>query len=329
VRVVVLGGTGFIGGALVRRFVAMGHDVVVFHRGRTAQALPGEVREVLGDLARIADHAATLRRSRPDVVVDSMAFTEADVHAVHAALRGAAPRLVVLSSLDVYRAYERWIRAQPGAPETIPIVEDGPLRESAYPRRRLGAGPQDADWSYDKIPVERAALAEPEMRGTVLRLPAVYGPGDVRRRRVGRYLARMVGRTSVVELDAGFARWRWTRGYVEDIADAIVTASTDPRAAGRIYNVGETDPVTEGDWVRAIARAAGYTGVVVERSRRELPESVALALDAYDFDHDLVLDTRRIRDELGWLPRVRMEDALAASVAWEREAVSRTGVGPE
>lgn len=279
---------------------------------------------MLGDRARIADHAAELRGSRPDVVVDSTAYTEADVRAVQSALRGAVPRLVVLSSLDVYHAYDKWIRAQRGAPETTPIAEDGPLREIPYPRRRLAAGPQDADWSYDKIPVERAALAEPEMRGTVLRLPAVYGPGDVRRRRVGRYLARMASHASVVELDAGVSRWRWTRSYVADVADAIVTASIDPRAAGRTYNVGETDPVTEGEWVRAIARAAGYAGIVVERSRRDLPENVARALDAYDFDHDLVLDTSRIRDELGWLPRVGLEDALAASVAWEREAALST-----
>jgi nucleoside-diphosphate-sugar epimerase len=322
-RVLVVGGTGFIGGELVRCFVARGHEVVVFHRGETEQALPARVRRVLGDRARIGDHAATLRAAAPDVVVDTMAFREADVHGVHAALRGTAPRLVVLSSLDVYRAYDRFVRARPGPPEVTPIDEDAPLREIAYPRRRFAAGPDDGDWSYDKIPVERAALAEQEMRGTVLRLPAVYGPGDRRRHRVGRYLARMDGPAGALDLDADLARWRWTRGYVEDVADAIATASTDARAAGRTYNVGEAAPATEGDWVRAIARAAGYRGTVVERPRRDLPGHVARELDGYDYDHDLVLDTTRIHVELGWRPRASMDEALAASVAWERQVAAR------
>jgi nucleoside-diphosphate-sugar epimerase len=318
VRVLVVGGTGFIGGEIVRRFVAKGHDVVVFHRGKTEQVLPAGVRRILGDRARIAAHASDLRRAQPDVVVDTMAFTEADVRGVHAALRGAASRLVVLSSLDVYRAYDRFVRAKPGPREPTPIREQAPLRETSFPRRRHAAGHEDSDWSYDKIPVERATLDEPAMRGTVLRLPAVYGPGDRRRHRVGRYLTRMDPPPHALDLDAGLAGWRWTRGYVEDVADAIVVASTDPRAIGRTYNVGETDPVTEGEWVRAIARAAGYAGVVIERPRGDLPDHVARELDELDFAHDLVLDTTRIREELGWAPRVQLADALATSVAWER-----------
>jgi nucleoside-diphosphate-sugar epimerase len=70
--------------------------------------------------------------------------------------------------------------------------------------------------------------------------------------------------------------------------------------------------------VRAIARAAGYAGVVIGRPRGDLPDHVARELDELDFAHDLVLDTTRVREELGWAPRVQLADALATSVAWER-----------
>jgi nucleoside-diphosphate-sugar epimerase len=107
---------------------------------------------------------------------------------------------------------------------------------------------------------------------------------------------------------------------VEDVADAIAVASVDRRASGRTYNVGEAASLAEGEWVRAIARVAGYGGTIVERKRGDLPAGVARQLDGRDFAQDLVLDTSRIRAELGWHPRVPLDDALAASIAWEREA---------
>jgi nucleoside-diphosphate-sugar epimerase len=321
VRVLVVGGTGFIGGPTVRRLVALGHDVAVFNRGETPSGLPAGVAWIRGERARIVDHAARVRAWKPGVVVDSFAYAEADVRGVVDAVRGVAERLVVLSSFDVYRAYDRLTRARGGPAEATPIGEDAPLREIPFPRRRWTAGPGDVMWDYDKIPVERAALSNPDLPGTVLRLPAVYGPGDLRRHRVGRYVARMDARPATLDLDARLSRWRWTRGYVDDVAEAIALASVDPRAAGRTYNVGETAPLTEGDWVRAIARVAGYSGAIVDRAREGLPASVAGDLDTYDFDHDLVLDTNRIHSELGWRPRAALDDALAASIAWEREAV--------
>jgi nucleoside-diphosphate-sugar epimerase len=322
VRVLVVGGTGFIGGPAVRRLVSSGHDAAVFHRGEsgeTASHLPASVERFVGDRRHIAARADTLRAWKPDVVVDFIAFTEADVRGVLDVFRGVARRLVVLSSLDVYRAYDRFVRAQTGPPEPTPIGEDAPLREVPFPRRRWASGPGDAAWEYDKIPVERAALADPHVPGTVLRLPAVYGPGDRRRRRVGAYVERMDSGSAELELDADLSRWRWTRGYVDDVADAIATASTDPRASGCTYNVGEEAPLGEGEWVRAIARVAGYAGRVVERERAELPAEVARELDAHDFAHDIVLDTSRIQRELGWRPRVPQGEGLAASVAWERQ----------
>jgi len=265
VRVLFVGGTGFIGEPTVRRLATSGHDVAVFHRGDRTPALPDGVARFVGDRARIPEHAARLRAWKPDVVVDFIAFTEGDVGCVLRAFRGTARRLVVLSSLDVYRAYDRLVRARPGPPDAIPLREDAPLREAAFPRRRWASGPDDAMWDYDKLPVERATVSDPELPGTVLRLPAVYGPGDRRRHLVGRYLKRMDSGTGALDIDAAMSRWRCTRGYVEDVADAIALASVDPRASGRTYNVGETDPVAEGDWVRAIARVAGFAGTIVER----------------------------------------------------------------
>src|SRR5947207_8405 len=104
-KVLVLGGTQFIGPCLVEHLVARGHEVAVFHRGQTQANLPPGVRHLLGDRRRLAEHTAELRRLAADVVVDMIALTEEDARSLLATFRGIANRLVVLSSGDVYRAY--------------------------------------------------------------------------------------------------------------------------------------------------------------------------------------------------------------------------------
>ncbi len=62
-------------------------------------------------------------------------------------------------------------------------------------------------------------------------------------------------------LDQERAKWRWTWGYVEDVAAAIACAAIDQRAAGRIYNVGEMVSLTQAERVKSIASAAGHNEV--------------------------------------------------------------------
>ena len=61
--------------------------------------------------------------------------------------------------------------------------------------------------------------------GTVLRLPTVYGPGDYQHR-LFEYLKRMDDGRPAIPLGEGVASWRWTHGYVEDVALAVVLAVT-------------------------------------------------------------------------------------------------------
>jgi nucleoside-diphosphate-sugar epimerase len=167
---------------------------------------------------------------------------------------------------------------------------------------------------YDKIPVERAIMGAPGLPGTVLRLPMVYGPGDSQHR-LFNYLKRMDGQRPAILLESGLATWRWTKGYVENVAAAIALAVVDERAAGRVYNVGESQALSEREWIREIGRAAGWRGRVVAVSPEHLPPH--LATDANTQQH-LVVDTTRIRQELGYDEPLPRDEALARTVAWER-----------
>ncbi len=312
-RILVIGGTRFIGPFVVRRLCGMGHAVTVFHRGKTPGDLPAEASHLLGDRHDLAAFSGVFRRLAPHVVVDMIPVTGQEARDVVRVFKGIAERLVAISSQDVYRAYGRLIGIEPGDVEPVPLDENARLRSQRFPYRGQ-VEPGDRLYDYDKILVEEAAMGDPECLGTVLRLPMVYGPGDYQHR-LYPYLKRMDDGRPAILLDRGTAAWRSSRGYVENVAAAVVLAVVDAHSAGRIYNVSEPQAPSEAEWVGAIAAAAGWKGRIAVVPRERLPEHLA---PGGNTDQPLVADTTRIREELGYREPVTRKGGLRRTVAWER-----------
>jgi nucleoside-diphosphate-sugar epimerase len=314
-RILIIGGTHFIGPHVVRHLLSAGHEVTLFHRGETKIDLSG-IYQLLGDRHKLSSFATDFKAISPDVVLDMIPYTEENARDLMRVFKGIARRVVAISSADVYRAYGRLLRLETGAPDSVPLSEDAPLRESRYPHRAHAKGEDDFAYNYEKILVEQVVMSEPEeLPGTILRLPAVYGPNDSQHRLFG-YLKRMDDRRPAILLEEEQSRWRWTRGYVENVADAIALAVLNERAAGRIYNVGEQEAITESDWVHAIGHAARWDGQVVVAPKDSLP---APLLTKIDYEHHLVTDTSRIRAELGYSERISLQEALHETIDWERK----------
>ncbi len=317
-RIQVIGGTNFIGPLVVHSLSEQGHEVTVFHRGQTRADLPRGVKEILGDRRSLDEKVVELQRLAPEVVLDMIPFTEQDTLEVMHIFSGIAHRLVAISSQDVYRAFGRVNGKETGPVERLPITEESPLRQNLYPYR--GATPRNQDdpkkWQddYDKILVERVVMGDANLPGTILRLPMVYGPGDYQHRLFS-YLKRMDDKRPAILLDEAEAQWRWTHGYVENVADAIALAVTDQRSTGRIYNVGEPFTFTMTEWIALIGKIAGWQGRVVTVPHGSLPEPLRWGINA---EQDIVVDSSRIRRELGYKERVDVDDSLQRTVAWER-----------
>lgn len=308
--VFLIGGTGFIGRHMTRRLVERGHDITVFHRGQTTPDLPDSVTTVHGTRNDVGALRKALDDAAPDIVVDTILYTEAQAEALVSVCAGRTGRLVVLSSGDVYRQFEGLRGASDAPPTPAPLAENAPLRTSRFPYRGT-----EADFTYahdyDKILVEERVRAG-DVPATLLRLPKVYGPGDSQHH-VGGALTRLRQVDGHLVLGEQEARWRWSRGYVANVAAAIVAAVTDPVAAGRTYNVGEPDALPQATWLQDIAEVAGFSTSVEVVPDEEGPSS------SFNWAYSLALDTRRIRTELGVAEPISHQQALVRTVLWETE----------
>ena len=168
-RILILGGTGFIGPHQVRHAVARGHTVTLFNRGRTN---PGLFKDVSGIEERIGDRAPTpgnyeaLKSGEWDVVIDNPTTRPRWVREAAAAVRGRAGHYVFISTISVYAKNDT-----PGADETAavattttPEVESGPEFPPLY-------GPL-------KALSEREAEKAFPGRTTVIRPGLIVGVGD-------------------------------------------------------------------------------------------------------------------------------------------------------
>jgi nucleoside-diphosphate-sugar epimerase len=292
VRILVIGGTGFIGRSLTRQLAAQGHGVTLFHRGVTRATLPATVEEIIDPQSNlpICRFPSKVLNLSPDVVIHTMAMGAADADAAIKAFASRTGRFVLLSSGDVYRVYGRFIRIEPGPIENGLLTENSPLRSVFYPYRAKAPSESDLQYWYEKILAERAVLGEPGLPGTVLRLPKVYGPDG------NANLATVYGYRNHPE-------WRWTHGYVENVAAAIVLAAIHPKASGRVYNVGES-----------------HTPTIAERLRTLPTSQIGPRESSFDFRHDLAYDATLIRAELGFREVIPVPDAMIATIEGNLDA---------
>jgi nucleoside-diphosphate-sugar epimerase len=142
----------------------------------------------------------------------------------------------------------------------------------------------------------------------------VYGPGDPLRRFLP-VVKRVDDRRAAILFEERYAGWRGPRGFVENVAAAIALAAVDSRATGRIYNVGETESLTELEWAERIASAAGWSGRFVTLPADRTPAHLLMPGNT---DQHWTIDTARIREELGYREPVARADAILRTIEWER-----------
>lgn len=312
-KVLVIGGRGFIGPFVVTRLIEQGHVVTLFDRGQSNGCLFPEIPHIKGDLEEILSYKEQFQELAPDVVLHMRIMNERVAQKTMEAFEGVAKRIVVPSSMDVYRAYGI-IKNKEKDKNIVPtpMSETAPLRSVYFPH----------GGETEKIFVEKIVLSNSRLPGTILRLPMVYGPGD--EYRIFNYLKRMLDNRPYLGISKERARWRGTRGYVENVAEAIVAAINNENAANKIYNVGEDIALSEQEFVEHIADAIGWMGKIISINKIDISQDLIHLLPVHiagdgNYEQDWVIDTTLIRKELDYKEIVPISEAIKKTVIWNKK----------
>lgn len=300
--VLLVGGTGFLGGHVARALVADGHRVAVLSR-RGQPTTPG-VETLRADRGDPAALAAALAGRRFDLVVDFLVYTADAVESLMSAAPDAIGRYVMISTGQVYL-----VTAGAEAPFREEQA-DGPLMAEPAP------GTDDhAQWSYGagKRAAERALLARREshgLRATALRLPILQGEGDATLR-LWAWIERLLDGGPLLLPDGGRRPIRHLD--VSDLAAAIVRLARGAAPRHFAYNLAQPDVVSLREFLERVAAVAGVSPRFVETSWEDLRaagiETMSLP---YAGRWSSVLDPARAGDEWSfagattdaYLPRV-------------------------
>lgn len=301
-QVVVLGGTRFIGRALSEELLQAGHAVLVVHRGQHEPEGLAAVAHLHADRATLVTRRRELEAFRPDAIADLSAMTAEDAQTALGALSEEV-RLMVASSIDVYRAYSSvWDGT---VTDPVPLTEESQLRSDPPPNADVPDGWNFDPSCYEKIDVERLYLA----RGAnVCRLPMVYGDYDYKRRE--EFVLRRVraGRRSI---PVGVGDWLWSRGHVREIARGLRLA-LEADVSGEIFNLAEPSCAPIRLWMEWIVAAADSDAELVTVPDVALPDDLEIAGTIPQ--HWLVASTKA-RELLGWV-HAAADDCVRRSVRW-------------
>ena len=311
-RVLVIGGLGFIGVNLTAKLAALGARVAALTPSRAKHAADAAAFErqgveiIEGDLRdqpllerHVEGRALVFNVSGQSGAVRSMEdpWPDLDIN-----LRG---NLVLLESVRAANPRAKVVfagsRLQYGHVDALPVDESAPQRALCLHAIHKQTVEQYLDL-YCRLFGIRYGVA---------RITNPYGPGQPSSRTAYGVINRMIHRAVSDAALTIYGDGAQQRDYihVDDVVDALLAIATSPAADGRAYNVASGTGISLIDLAKQIIAVAGA-------GRIEHVEWPALArqIETGDF----IADVSRIREELGWQPRIALGDGLAKTVAFYR-----------
>lgn len=244
-RILIIGGSQFVGRHTVERLLGHGHEVVLVNRGRTGPGLFKSARQIVCDRRSEEFFALLGKESGFEAVIDFCAYHPKDIERLASVLPDLARHYIQISSVSAYQAAHRG---------SIPSIrEEDPLLDCTEDQ---GVDETPSTYGNRKAGCERAAWQKRtgDMAVTIFRPSVIYGKYDPTDR-----FAYWVWRVSrgepflLPEDGLGITQ----RTYAPDFSAKIVTAIGQQRAFNKTYNVAESQPLSLRATLAVIGKCLG------------------------------------------------------------------------
>ncbi len=314
-RVLVTGATGFVGRALCGELLRHGHAVCAALRrveDSTRMALDevetvavGEVnaatdwRKALAGCEAAVHLAARVHVMREEATDPLAEFRVVNAFGVENLARQAAAtgvrRFVFVSSIKVNG--ER-------TPSNAAFTEADPH----CPQDPYGVSKSEAELALHRV------ARETGMEIVIVRPPLIYGPGVK-----GNFLTMLKALRRGIPMPFGAVSNRRSLVYLENLADALVLCTTHPAAAGETYLVSDGEDISTPELLRKLCEPLDVPVWLLPVPASILRVGGTILGKSEAFERllgSLIVDSSKIRRELGWTPPFTLTDGLRNTVEW-------------
>src|SRR5689334_17007639 len=284
-KVLVIGGTSFIGRPLVEELLKGGHDVAVLHR-KSKHDLGRRVENLMADRNDAESLGRAVAGRRFEAVYDNVYDWERGTAAaqIEATVRACSGdwlnRYIFMSSVAAYGDGLNHKESDPLAPD---------YHANPYVRHKAGS--------------ERLLFRMHSQSGlpaVTFRPPFIYGAGNPFYREQFFWDRLRAGRPIIIPGD-GHRLMQFV--YVNDLVKAMVRAMDEPRAVGEAFNIGDPKPVTQAELIEKLAKAANVEPTLVRVPRDVIAQAGGNAMDEpYYFGE--YYDLPPITENIGKVTRV-------------------------
>ncbi|MCK5843581.1 MAG: NAD-dependent epimerase/dehydratase family protein [Victivallales bacterium] len=302
-KVLIIGGTRFLGLAIAEPFILKGYEVYEMNRGTRAPT-PGVTKQIVCDKSDRSAFAETLKRHYWDIVIDTI-LTDEDLRFVIDTLGGNVGHFIHTGSLGVY-----------GEAAQIPTLESLPLSEYE--------GDEYVVFNY-KIKQDQVlarAFQENAFPATILRMSYIYGAGDVPLDGWGGrqccFFARLAKGETIPLPNDGRALLH--PGHVKDLGRSFINAAERPETSiGQIYNVAGASALMLKNYVAIIADILGappnFEYAPIKDIVASFPDETNERGMKFVSQHMCASIEKAARD-LDWRPEIPLRAGLRENIEW-------------
>ncbi len=289
-KILIIGGSNFIGWRFVELLGKTNHSVTVINRGNHHRAYPNNATHRLADRNDFDNMAAAIGDNTFDAVFDMCGFVESDMQHTATLFGGRTKKYVFISTAATYLE-----------PLILPITEDHPQGAHAV-WGKYGSG---------KLACERVLLSAYKESGfpaVIVRPSYVYGVGNTIDRETRLFDRITKGRTVLIPGDGEAVI---QLGEVSDVCKALLSIAETPKGIGECYNISGNELVTLKSLVELAAKIVGkdYKATHVNPKDYGMTDR-----DIFPFDNCTYFTASdRFSNDFGWSPAVSLTDGLAAA----------------